>query len=92
MGRILMPTPACKNPHLSNEEYLDIVKQLLGEVPEQSSVEVCGVWKWEVQESVAETYQKDRIICAGDRYVLGSARNQILMPRSASIAIHLSQV
>lgn len=87
-----MPTPACKNSHLSNEEYLDIVKQLLGEVQDPLSVELCGVWKWEVQESVAETYQKGRIICAGDRQVLHSRRDWVLMTRSASIVIHLSQV
>ena len=72
-----MPTPACKNPNLSDDEYLALVKQLLGsnEIP----IELCGVWKWEVQESVAETYQQDRIICAGDRCASSHVTDWMLM-------------
>ena len=47
----------------SDEEYLQRVKEFIGD---DTSVEMIRVSKWYINEIVAKTYSKGRVICLGD--------------------------
>ncbi|QSZ32490.1 hypothetical protein DSL72_002068 [Monilinia vaccinii-corymbosi] len=62
---ILFPSPeAGINFNPSDEEYLECVKDLIGD--DSISVEILGISKWFINETVAEYYSDGNIFCLGD--------------------------
>ncbi|CAD6448872.1 7b47a3f9-9fe4-4e3e-b8f1-d79bb70e73c3 [Sclerotinia trifoliorum] len=60
---VLLPYPG-KNVNASDEEYLECVKDMIGD--ESISVDLLGVSKWTINETVAEYYSDGNIFCLGD--------------------------
>ncbi|KAM0165343.1 hypothetical protein ACHAPG_000011 [Botrytis cinerea] len=62
---ILIPSPdAGKDFKPSDEEYLSCVKSMIGD--DSIHVELLGVSKWMINETVAEYYSDGNIFCLGD--------------------------
>ncbi|KAJ8067609.1 hypothetical protein OCU04_003219 [Sclerotinia nivalis] len=60
---ILLPYPG-KDVNASDEDYLKCVKDMIGD--KSIPVELLGVSKWAVNETVAEYYSDGNIFCLGD--------------------------
>lgn len=63
---ILFPTrdyDPSKTPNPSNEEYLQRVKELIGD---DTPAEIMNVSKWYINEIVAEKYSDGNVFCLGD--------------------------
>ncbi|APA12716.1 hypothetical protein sscle_10g074860 [Sclerotinia sclerotiorum 1980 UF-70] len=60
---ILSPYPG-KDVNPSDEEYLECVKDMIGD--KSVPVELLGVSKWTINETVAEYYSDGNIFCLGD--------------------------
>ncbi|KAI1464441.1 FAD binding domain-containing protein [Daldinia caldariorum] len=61
---ILLPAPNAPREVRSNEEYIQRIRELIGD--ESAEVKILGVSTWVINETVAEYYSKGNVFCLGD--------------------------
>ncbi|KAH8887264.1 hypothetical protein GQ53DRAFT_874391 [Thozetella sp. PMI_491] len=61
---ILFTSPAAKREVRSEEEYMERIKELIGD--DSVNVEVLGVSTWAINEIAAEYYSTGNVFCLGD--------------------------